>query len=669
MQLKFPFPSDRDDSFENFIVDGANGAAASILRAFAEGRAGQPASLALHGSAGCGKTHALSAMGALIAVESRIRPLPEKVANQIAAGEVVERPASIIKELVENSIDAGSKSVTVSIRNGGKSFIEVTDDGCGMGRDDALLAFERHATSKIKDENDLHSISTLGFRGEALGSIASVSRMVMSTCQAGEPAGTEVVIEGGRLRDVRQCAPIPGTRTQVKSLFYNVPARRKFLRSESSEAGHAQEALARQALCRPEVGFRFIRDGRPVFDSPGSEGGGFMERIEALFGRRLAGELAPLSFEKYGMRLTGHISRPGLSRGGRDSQYFYVNRRYMKDRLVMASIAEGFRSLIPKGRYPAYFLRLDISPDRVDANVSPTKTEVRFLEPGLVIGFLKEAVAASLRAAKDTARDVFASSAAAFKPQAGPDSLHGSGGGGWLSEPVAAMESEMRDETRIDIGGGEAPAAAPTAPGEPARLMRFDFKLPESPVVVGQVFKSFILIEDGDRLLLLDQHTAHERVNFERLTVRYREGRVDSQELLFPAQMEFSGRDAELLKKSRGLFERLGFVMEEFGERSFNLRAVPALLIGGDYSAVIHDILDKAGETGAGVDFGELAEPAIALMACRASVMAGDLMDKKEIAALVESLKKCSLPYTCPHGRPVALTLEKNDLMKGFFRK
>jgi len=617
-------------------------------------------------------------MFAINMVTSRIRALPENVANQIAAGEVVERPASIIKELVENSLDAGATSVLVSIRNGGKSLVEVTDNGCGMGRDDALLCFESHATSKISDWNDLKSIGTLGFRGEALASIASVSRVTLSTSTPGQSAGTEVIIEGGTLRDVRDCAPIPGASVQVKSLFYNTPARRKFLRSENVEASHSREAVAVQALGRPDAGFKLVRDGKPVFESQGGEDSRFGDRIGELFGKNLLTELTPVKCAGSGIGIEGFVSRPGISRANRAYQYVFINGRYARDRLIGKAIMEGYRSLVPKGRFPAVFLRLTIAHERVDVNVSPTKTEVRFADGGCVFELVKQGVTDALGAVLNSGRSDFAPVGVSFMADtfitahdergARPDEFG-------FHETVAAINPghvgskpcTWSEEDRYTPS--PRPGAAIT-PERGAELLHFDSAISENFAIVGQVFRSFILLEEEDRLLLLDQHTVSERINFEKLSTKYGQGQVDSQELLFPMHLELAKRYSELLSSLVKQFERLGFFIEPFGDTAFTLRAVPHLLLERDYKGVIVDMLDKLPhENGALAELDEVAGDAINVMACRSAVKAGQTLSSVEIENLVNQLALCKLPYTCPHGRPVALTLEKDYLLKGFLRK
>ena len=599
----------------------------------------------------------------------RIRVLPEKVANQIAAGEVVERPASIIKELIENSVDASASHIQISIRNGGKSSICVIDDGAGMNRDDALLCLERHATSKIRAHGDLSAIATMGFRGEALPSIASVCRMILGTSPAGAPAGTEIVMEGGKLIDMRDCAPVQGTSVTVNSLFFNVPARRKFLKSESVEGGHCHEAALRQALGAPNVGFTFTRDGKQVFEAAaGAEGAdGLGKRIKALFGEKTLAPLVRVDHSFDGMRVCGLVSRPGGGRASRDAQYVYVNGRYMRDKIIIYAVNEAYRSLLPRGIHPSLFLYMEIPPERVDVNVSPTKSEARFTDNGAVINLLRGGLSKALERMSgpeetSTSR-VFIPSAAGFTPSA--------------VAPGAPRRMEMR-ETMAPFAPYTPPASAmpgvgyplpPAMAPEEARPLEMGLEIPQGARVVGQLFRTFILLEAGDRLYLVDQHTAHERINYEALLARYGQGEGESQELLFPILVELSAPGAEVLRGIMGGLEKLGFVLEEFGPRDFHIRAVPGLIAAADHKAVVEDMVEKASGMEKGAGFDDILESALSSMACRASVMAGDRLDIREMESLARRLDECRLPYTCPHGRPVALSISREDLYRGFLRK
>ncbi|MDH4183723.1 MAG: DNA mismatch repair endonuclease MutL [Nitrospinota bacterium] len=608
-----------------------------------------------------------------IAAESapgRIRVLSEKVANQIAAGEVVERPASILKELIENSVDAGARHVSVAVRNGGKSHIDVIDDGAGMGRDDALLCIERHATSKIREHGDLNSISTLGFRGEALPSIASVCRMTLATSPAGAMAGTELVIEGGKLLDVRDCAPVMGTRVTAGSLFFNVPARRKFLKGESVEEGHCQEAVIRQALGRIDVGFSYARDGKELFRVAAGERteDGLAARIIGLFGEKAMRALIPVGRQVEGMRVSGFISRPGGERAARDHQYIYVNRRNMRDKIIYHAVNEAYRSILPRGTYPALFLYIDLPPELVDVNVSPTKAEARFTDNGALIGLVKSGLLMALQAAGAEGGAPIPSGIS-FAPSEGPPRPAPPM---ILRETMAPFAPEITPGVMgASITGspqmGEVPAISPEL--AQARPLELGLGIPDDARVVGQVFRTFIMLEGGDRLYLVDQHTAHERVNYEALYSRYAEGRVESQELLFPIMVELTPARAELLRAIMVDLGRLGYALEEFGPREFNIRAIPRIMAGAEHKAVILEALERAEGIGQAAGFEKMAEPVINIMACRGAVKAGAKLDPREMESLLRRLAECKLPYTCPHGRPVALSISRDDLYRGFLRK
>ncbi len=633
-----------------------------------------------------------------------IRTLPDRVANQIAAGEVVERPASVVKELVENALDATATNISVTLRNGGKSFIEVTDDGSGMGRDDSVLAFDRHATSKIRSAEDLKSVTTMGFRGEALPSIASISRLTLQSSLPGSESGVEVTVHGGRLVSVKDAPPLKGARVTVSGLFFNTPVRRKFLRSENVEAGHCLEAVYRQALGRPEVAFRFIREGKLIFDAPVPDAGAtkppFLARIETLPGRKGGGSLLPVSHEYAGMRLEGFVSRPGSVSSGKSAQYVFINNRFIRDRLIGFAVSEAFRSLAPKGRPPSIYLRLTVSPARMDVNVHPSKTEVRFVDSQGVITLVREGLLLALESGGSEYRS------SELRGEEKNEAPHASMQGysrkpvrpaqirdvwapaepkPWV-EPVPEVEVESKptaspasppkaSENRepIEKSSPLPDSACKTPSSDPVtaqkELLMGDPSLPANFTVIGQVFRSFILIEEGDRLMLLDQHTVHERILFEKFSQRYKEGKVDSQKLLFPQEIELQSDDAAVMEGWLDQFSSLGYIIEPFGEGIFVVRAVPALIQDKDHISIILDLVEVAGSFGRTKKIDEVAEEVISVMACRAAVKAGDVLDTAEIDALIGGLKTCRTPYTCPHGRPISVAVEKEDLLKVFLRK
>jgi len=602
-----------------------------------------------------------------------VRVLPDHVANQIAAGEVVERPASVIKELVENSLDASARSVIVSIRNGGKSYMEVSDDGFGMSRDDSMMAFERHATSKIREAEDLKAVATLGFRGEALPSIASVARVILSTTQPGATSGVEIVIEGGKLRDVRDGAPIKGTRIVARDLFFNLPARRKFLRSEDVESSHSQEAVIRQALGRPDVAFTFIKEGRPQFSLPAENGGGegFARRVASLFGKDAASQLAPVNYSSGGMSVTGLVSKPGYTRAGREGQYVYINGRYVKDRLVNIALMEGYRSLMPRGRHPAIFLNLSIPPERVDVNAHPSKTEVRFADGSSVVNLIKSGILGALMSLRSGSAGIVEANGIETAP------VETKSPAAWEFQKTGHPAPMARRPAFCEppASFAQAPALEEENAAEPAiepapPLLK---PLGEAPGarrrVIGQVFSTFMLVEEeGGRLLVFDQHTVHERILYEKFARKYREGKAEGQELLFPVEVEFSRTDACKMARHLESFKNLGFWFEELGGELFTLRSAPFILKDKDYRELALDLLEKF-ETSRCGSLSEVAVDAINVMACRAAVKAGQNLDKMEMDGLLKQLDECVLPYTCPHGRPVSMVVTRDDLYKGFLRK
>ncbi|HJM83301.1 MAG TPA: DNA mismatch repair endonuclease MutL [Nitrospinota bacterium] len=605
---------------------------------------------------------------------SRIRSLPDGVINQIAAGEVVERPASVVKELLENSLDAGATHIEVSFRNGGKSFIEVTDDGFGMNNDDALLAFDRHTTSKIQYSEDLKSVKTLGFRGEALSSIAAVSRLIMATSQKDVSEGVEVSINGGVLHDVKNCPPIAGSKIQIKSLFFNTPARRKFLRSEKIEAARIHEVVARQALGSPCVSFKLIRDGNLVFDLPSeSSSGGYNSRVSLLFGSTVAKSLAEVEYNYAGMSLIGLVSKPGYERSGREAQHVFINDRYVRDRLLFYSIDQGYRSLVPKGKHPAVYLRITMDPDKVDVNVSPTKTEVRFADTRPVIELVENGISFGLSKAKGVIIDGGLSMNES--DQINDQRSHGAPNN--INRPLTVEDSTSvasdLPEAKIKVVDmvGHSGQSILGADSEHIGdlLTRSDWVISEGFRAVGQIFNTFIVIEDGNQVLLLDQHTAHERINYERLVEKYSKGKIESQDLLFPINLDVTKADHERIMDALEHFKALGFSLEDFGGHTIAIRATPSVLGEVDFGSLVIDVLHGACDLNGEPDFSKLAESTINIMACRSSVMAGEKLDQDEINALVEDLKKCSLPYTCPHGRPVAMSITENELLKKFMRK
>ncbi len=615
-----------------------------------------------------------------------VRILPIHVANKIAAGEVVDRPASVVKELVENALDARARQIDVEITAGGRKLIAVTDDGSGMARDDALLSVERHATSKIHDVDDIERIATLGFRGEALAAVASVSRFRLLTCRAGEPAGTELTIVGGSIQDVRDVGSPPGTRIEVRDLFFNVPARRKFLRSYQTEMAHVRDAFMTQALAHPEVGMSLTIDSRPAHGL--AAGGEVADRIRDLFGADYARRLCAVSHESFGVRVHGFVSLPGMNRVDRNEQYFFVNRRATSAPVLHAAVREGYHDSLPRGRQPSVFLFLDIDPSGVDVNVHPTKKEVRFRQPGAV----RDAVIAAIRGAlrlpggpRDDApggpfmppglpdaapggetqmriEDLPPAHAFRYPRMAGAVTLPASGGTDPRDGAGSAGEQAQpggTGEPVVPARGGEVGGAEPSAGGAaPWSWCR----------VLGQIGGLYIVLETEDGMVLMDPRAAHERVLFERLMAQARRGDVQSQSLLLPETVPLSPADAARLRKHLDVLQEMGFGVSEFGGGTFLVDAAPVCLGGvsaGEFLREIPGAMDEAGGRGAR---GRWREEVVAEAACRAAVRSRDKLSLEAIERLVVDLAGTEMPYTSPRGRPTLVFTSLSELHRKFGR-
>ena len=610
---------------------------------------------------------------------SRIALLPEEVASQVAAGEVVERPASVVKELVENSLDAGATRIEVLIRRGGNSFIRVLDNGCGMDRDDALLCLERHATSKIRTGADLMAIHTLGFRGEALPSIASVSRFRLTTREHGALAGTEVLVNAGKMETVRDCGEPEGTQIEARSLFYNLPARRKFLRTENTEASHVEHVLQLQAIGHPHVGFTFLNDERLVHQLP--PGQTLRERLRDLFGAALVAELLEVpEMEIAGVRVAGLLGRAGVSRSTRQQQIIFLNGRPIENPTIYHALREGYHTALMKGQHPVTFLSIEMDPAAVDVNVHPAKREVRFRDPSLVREVIVEATRRVLESDRASWSRTFA---APVTPHFVPDetlplippteqfSLRRD----WSQfSPPASTPAEMPAEV---ITGSPAVAAIPqqphaqptfaapvppdTAPQQPRAAQDFKF--------IGVLGRLYILMESASGLVLVDQHAAHERILFEEMRRRMEGQGVPTQRLLLPITLQVSPKDADWLSENLAALTRTGIGLEPFGAGTFKIDALPQFLSAAEPSQLLRDIIDELRDTSQQTSKLRLGEDMIAKTVCRHAVKANDILREPECLRLVQDLLACELPYCCPHGRPTMIQLSYSELEKKFGRK
>ena len=591
---------------------------------------------------------------------AKVRILPDRVANQIAAGEVVERPAAVVKELVENALDAGATRVEVEFSHGGRALMRIEDNGIGMTREDALLALERHATSKIAEAGDLDRLATFGFRGEALPSIASVSRFSLQTCEAGAAGGTEIVVNGGRIVHVRDCGRAQGTRIEVTQLFNSVPARRKFLKADATEAAHIVAAVRLHALASPLAAFTLIEDGRVVFRSPTCPG--LADRVGEIFGRQLAEQLMVIDASEGGMRLHGLIARPGT--GGRSTRHetiTYVNRRPVDSRTLSYGLIESYHEVLPKGRYPAAFVFLEIDPSAVDVNVHPSKREVRFRSEASVRSFVIRSVLARLRAEAGGEREA--------------------------PPPVVSSGEERRAEVALARMMSAAPSAssAPAAPpvafsARPPAVSVFPAAaLPVAPrhiatdttlaarwKPIGLAHGVYALFETPAGLVLLDRRGAQERIVFEELGAQFSAGAVLTQRLLLPVVLELDPVGAALLKDRLPFLAAHGFDVAEFGRHTFRLEGVPAVLPPMDAEACLRDLLDGFRDSVSPERNVEVAREQLARLAAARAVRLPAQAGPEELRALVTTLFACRAPHTSPGGRPTHIELSQGELMRRF---
>lgn len=611
--------------------------------------------------------------------------LSDAVASQVAAGEVVERPASVLKELIENSMDAGATRIDIEYHRGGDKFLAVTDDGCGMDREDALLCLERHATSKIRSGRDLATVGTYGFRGEALPSIASVSRFRMVTRERGDGAGTEVIVNGGKIEDVRDCGEAPGTRIEVRSLFFNLPARRKFLRGERTEAAHIDHHFQVLALSHPEMRFSLSRDGRQVhLLAPSLDLG---SRVRELCGAELAGQMFSLESHTHNeITLSGLIGRPGHGRGDRAQQFVFVNGRAIQSPAISQPLREAYGTALPRGMNPPAVLFLTMDPERVDCNVHPAKREVRFRDPISVREAVQVAVGQALAGLR---RVSVAMPARVFPEPVRPRPIP-------QPEPEALVRyAPQSNQQAIRIENPHPAPPAPNAQVTPPRpvspletesdLMEAVRSLPMTPKeaelpisdarkaeaerfrFIGAHAQRYIVLEDGDGLVLLDHRAARERMLFEQLLRRIDRHESASQRLLIPAVIELPPRDLAWVREQAGLLASAGLLVEPFGASSVKVDGVPPLLAHCDPRDLVLRMADdcRAGGARGGT---RAIEESIARSVCRMAAIGDVPADAASARALLDELMACDLPYTCPAGRPTMIHFAHSELDRKFGR-
>ncbi|MBI4890066.1 MAG: DNA mismatch repair endonuclease MutL [Acidobacteria bacterium] len=642
----------------------------------------------------------------------RIRILSDNVANKIAAGEVVERPASVVKELLENSLDAGATDLRIAIEAGGRRLIRIADNGCGMVRDDALLAFERHATSKLSNVDQLESIATLGFRGEALPSIASVSRLLLETRSASESTGTRVEIAGGKLLACEETALSPGTTITVRDLFFNVPARKKFLRTEQTELAHIASLVTHYSLAHPGKSFELSHAGKELLRvDPVSTP---RERVFQVFGAAVLDELIELpvhTTQQGRFQLSGFISRPQIQKSNRNSLFLFVNRRLIRDRLLLHAISAAYHNLMPPAAYPFALLQIDCDPGEVDVNVHPSKTEIRFRAGSFVHDFVRDALRESLVAARPVP---------AAPPPVSPFPEPGSQPGARV--PYSEFSQQLENFTFDQAAAAAEPRSVlpdpllqpplppnPALQPPPAPLRRFDFHsappipvgLPEPAVeplrlkvpdthagfpdgalldapqsmasladlrVLGQIHDSFIVAAGRDGLWIIDQHVAHERILFEQVLRQQQRGQVEQQRLLLPIVLPLSPAQQVEYERIADDLESAGFETEPFGNRTIAVKAAPAGLSPADLEAAVYEILEIAETELRKVSVDDLRRGIAASLACRAAIKINTPLEPSKMDWLLRELARTQYPMSCPHGRPVALRYATRDILKSFHR-
>jgi len=629
---------------------------------------------------------------------SKIVILDEKTANQIAAGEVIERPSSVVKEMVENSIDAGATQITVEIRNGGISYIRVTDNGSGIDKDDLELAFERHATSKLRRIEDLDGLSTLGFRGEALASIASVSQLEVTTKTEDAITGTTLKMEGGRVISVNQAGSPKGTTFIVRNLFYNTPARYKFLKKDSTEAGYVYDIIQRLALANPGISFKFIQNNQTQLHTPGNHD--LLSVIYSIFGKDTAKSVLPVSYKNEGLLLEGYVGKPEIARGNRNNQSIFLNGRYIKCKVITKALEDAYKTMLMQNKFPFCVLLLKCPTESYDVNVHPQKLEVRFANESAVYSTVYHGVKSTLL--KESGIREFEPKT--YKMEEKPDipinippmesavyikiqpdafaTIQKQPTLFDMPEKVIRIETQnqiLPDETREQYVNKpqyiekskiieEVRAVEETEPFEKNGHTTENASVKEllDATIIGQVFDTYILLQSGNNLYIIDQHAAHERIRFETIKQRRAKNENFSQVLLEPIIIKLTAAEYDFVMEKQSAFQSVGFEIEAFGSNTVIIRSVPDFYESGFNSGDFHEILDRWIQTGS--DQSDISDEALYMISCKGALKANRALSKEEIRSLIESLCALENPYTCVHGRPVILTMEKKEFEKRFKR-
>jgi len=644
----------------------------------------------------------------------KIVVLDELTSNQIAAGEVVERPASVAKEMIENSLDAGATSVTVEIQNGGISYLKIADNGSGIAKDDMELAFERHATSKIHSANDLNSISSFGFRGEALASVASVAEVEVTSRQADNDVGNRLVIKGGKIIEQTEAASNKGTTMVVKNLFYNTPARYKFLKKDYTEAGYIEDVVSKMALIHSDIAFKYINSKKVIIQTNGD--GNIINSIYSIYGKDIARNVITFEFEMDNIKVNGVAGNASTGRSNRTNQIFFVNGRYIKNKTMSTAVENAYQTIVPEGKFPFVVVNLEMSNELVDVNVHPAKTEVRFsdestiyravynavrgavLERDLVPEMEKEETELPKHDVKELFQSLpkveiksFAGSSlpnySSMKSGTSYSSYSASKGNSNYSSGSANKSYPSFSSSKADSGLKDSykPVSVPTTvmPLQEKREVYEPIKERNESIfnsevikventvkdykIIGTVFSTYIILQQRDEFYIIDQHAAHERVMYERLVKKVREKQKNKQMLMIPEVIELKKNEFDLVAANLELFDKTGFELEEFGGNSYKVSAVPSEISTSDIKGIFFDLIDSLSRE-SGVVENDKVEYFIFTMACKAAVKANMNLDYREIEVLIDEMMKLANPFTCPHGRPTAIRMSKAELEKKFKR-
>ena len=610
----------------------------------------------------------------------KIIVLDELTANQIAAGEVVERPASVAKEMIENSMDAGATSITVEIENGGISLLKIIDNGSGIEKDDMALSFERHATSKIRSANDLKSISSFGFRGEALASVASVAEVEMISKLKGESVGNRLVIRGGKIIEENEIGCNQGTTMIVRDLFYNTPARYKFLKKDYTESGYVEDVVSKLALIHSDISFKYINSKKVIIKTSGD--GNIVNTVYSIYGKEIAKNVIPFSMEYENIKLSGVAGKADTARNNRSNQVFFVNGRYIKNKTMSSAVENAYQTVAPAGKFPFVVVNIEINSELVDVNVHPTKTEVRFSDESLIYRAVYNAIRSTVlnqdlvpeetleeEETKKTITDLFSSYKKVTSYGTRPTN-------NVVQKPNYSYKPVIREDSfssKDYIAPSFPKKEIDSIPIKERNESLFSneelIKTSDIPnyKVIGSVFSTYILIQQNEEFYIIDQHAAHERVMYEKLLKKVKEGVNTKQILMIPEVIELKNNEIDIVNTNKELFDKAGFEIEEFGGNSFKISAVPNEISGITIKELFCDLVDGL-QKESGVLEDEKVEYFIFTMACKAAVKANMNLDNKEIESLISQMMKLENPFTCPHGRPTAIKMTKGELEKKFKR-